>query len=118
MNGLQEVYIRFGDIPKDKQSKVYFGDAIIRNEGGVSVWRTICADGIYFPVMPKDVNENGIMDYFRLLFSDKPIYLVTGTEIRIEGADREPLLGDDITIIKKLDYSWLKTNIRESEVEK
>lgn len=102
------LYIRFGDIPKDKQSKVHFSDAIIRKEGGVSVWRAIYADGYYFPIMPNDVNENGIIDYFRFLFSDKPIYLVTGTEMRIEGADREPLLCDDITIIKKLDYSWLK----------
>ena len=103
-----KVYIRFGDIPKDFQSKVHKGDAIIRNEGGVSVWNCVQADDEYYPVLPDNPNPHAISDYFRMLFSDKPIYLVTGTEMFLTGADGEPLLMDDIIIIKKLDYSWLR----------
>lgn len=104
-----KVYIRFGDIPKDFQSKVHKGDAIIRNEGGVSVWNCIQADDDeYYPILPDNPNPHAITDYFRMLFSDKPVYLVTGTEMFLTGADGEPLLMSDITIIKKLDYSWLK----------
>ena len=38
MSSTIPVYIRFGDIPEDKQSKVHRSDEIIRAEGGVSVW--------------------------------------------------------------------------------
>lgn len=101
------LYIRFGNIPDDKQSSVHFGDQVVRKEGGLSVWRAVEANRQYFPVLPEDTNEAGIQDYFDMLFSDKPIYLVTGQEIRLEGACREPLL-TDVTVIKKLDYSYLK----------
>ena len=111
-----KVYIRFGDIPKDFQSKVHKGDAIIRNEGGVSVWNCIQADdNEYYPILPNNPNPHAISDYFRMLFSDKPVYLVSGTEMFLTGADGEPLLMNDITIIKKLDYSWLKAEIRDKE---
>lgn len=102
------LYIRFGDIPKDFQSKVHRNDVIIRNEGGVSVWDCVQANDMYYPILPENPNEHAISDYFNLLFSDKPVYLVTGTEMFITGACGEPLLADDIVIIKKLDYSFLK----------
>lgn len=105
-----ELYIRFGDIPEDFQSKVYRNDTIIRNEGGVSVWNCIESNDMYFPILPKNPNENAVMDYFKLLFSDKPVYLVTGTPMFLTGADGEPLLMDDIKIIKELDYSVLGKN--------
>ena len=102
-----KLYIRFGDIPKDFQSKVHRNDSIVRNEGGVSVWNAIESDGYYYPILPENPNDNAIIDYFRMLFSNKPAYLVTGSELYIEGADREPLLSDDIKIIKKLSYNFL-----------
>ena len=102
------VYIRFGDIPKDFQSKVYRSGTIVRNEGGVSVWECVESDDMYYPILPENPNEHAISDYFRELFSDRPVYLVTGTRMFINGADDEPLLMDDIKIIKQLDYSWLK----------
>lgn len=105
------LYIRFGEIPKDFQSSVHIGDSIVRKEGGVSVWRAIESNGYYFPILPENANEQGIFDYFHLLFSQDTIYLVTGTELRIEGADREPLLMSDIKIIKKIDYSFLKESV-------
>ena len=102
------LYIRFGDIPEDKQSEVHFGDAKIRKEGGLSVWRAVKSNDMYFPMMHDDINEAGVHDYFSMLFSNKPVYLVTGTEMGfLEGAVREPLL-TDVVIIKKLDYSYLK----------
>ena len=96
-----QVYIRFGDIPKNNQSSVHYSDQKIRDEGGLSVWDCVVADGIYYPILPKDANEDAVADYFTLLFSDKPVYLVTGNQLRLEGADREPLITDPI-ILKKL----------------
>lgn len=97
------LYIRFGKIPENKISKVHRSDAVIREEGGLSVWRACRANGRYYPLLPEDANENGIADYFHyLLYSDEPVYLVTGTELCIEGADREPLLMDDVVVIKDI----------------
>lgn len=102
------VYIRFGEIPSNEDSKVHRGDQLVRNEGGVSVWRAVKDSGYYWPILPKDPNENTISDYFRLLLhSDKPVYLVTGTEIFIEGADREPLL-IDVVVLKEITHYYRK----------
>ena len=109
------VYIRFGEIPKDFQSKVYRSDQVIRAEGGVSVWDCVCANGIYYPILPENPNEHAIADYFSMLFSDKPIYLVTGTELFLKGADGEPLLMDDIKILKELNYNKFKGNLDETD---
>lgn len=92
------LYIRFGEIPPDGQSKVHRSDSILRSEGGVSVWRAVEDQGKYWPLLPDEPNDNTIADYFGMLLdryhSNKRVYLVTGTEICIEGADREPLLMD------------------------
>lgn len=108
------VYIRFGEIPEDFQSKVYRSDQVIRSEGGVSVWNCVCANDMYYPILPENPNEHAIADYFRMLFSDKPAYLVTGTELFLKGADGEPLLMDDIKILREVNYNKLR---RASEVE-
>ena len=108
-NATLPLYIRFGEIPQDKISKVHFGDAVIRSEGGLSVWDAVEANGDYYPILPECANESAVADYFRLLFSDKDIYLVTGQEMRLEGADREPLLiPETVIVIKKLNYSYLR----------
>lgn len=101
------IYIRFGEIPRDGQSKVHRSDDVLRQEGGVSVWRAVEDQGKYWPLMPEEPNDNTIADYFSMLLdwyhSNKNVYLVTGHEICIEGADREPLLWN-CQIIK--DISW------------
>lgn len=100
------LYIRFGELPEDNESKVHFGDATVRNEGGLSVWRAVECDGQYFPILPEDANKSAISDYFRMLFSDKKVYLVTGMEMRLEGADREPLLyPPTVVVIQELHYT-------------
>lgn len=99
------LYIRFGEIPEDKISRVHRGDAIIREEGGLSVWRAI-TDGMgkYYPMLPSDANDDAISDYFyQLLEGDQRVYLVTGNEIGIEGADREPLITDPV-ILKEITH--------------
>lgn len=100
------LYIRFGEIPADGNSTVHRSDAEIRKEGGVSVWNAVEVNGRYYPMLPKHPNENTLADYFNYLTNnrtDKKVYLVTGTKVFIEGADREPLLMD-VKIIK--DISW------------
>jgi hypothetical protein len=102
------LYIRFGEIPKDGKSKVHRGDQVVREEAGVSVWRAIEDCGCYYPVLPDEPNENAIADYFHfLLHSDSKVFLVTGTEMFIEGADREPLLMD-CKVIKEITHYYRK----------
>lgn len=100
------VYIRIGNIPDDEQSKVHRSDILVINEGGISVWKAVEVNGLYYPILPKHPNENTIADYFdHLLHSDDPVFLVTGTEIFIEGADREPLL-IDVTVLKDITHYY------------
>lgn len=106
------LYIRFGEIPEDGQSKVHRSDEIIRNEGGISVWRAVENQGCYWPLLPDEPNENSIADYFSMLLdrydNDRNVYLVTGTELCIEGSDREPLLMD-VRIIKDISSCYRRT---------
>lgn len=108
------LYIRFGEIPENGKSKVYQGDVVLREEAGVSVWRAVQANGQYYPVLPDEPNENAIADYFDFIMNCKcNVYLVTGKEICIEGADREPLL-TDVTIIE--DITWMyKKDVKEEK---
>ena len=103
-------YIRFGNIPLDKVSKVHRSDEIIKEEKGVSVWNCVFVNGIPFPLLPQNTNESGMADYFYMLLGNKPVFLVTGTELTERGSVNEPLLGDDIQIIKEYtdDYEYLK----------
>ena len=41
------LYIRFGEIPTDEISEVHRGDSVIREEGGVSVWRAVESNGLF-----------------------------------------------------------------------
>lgn len=116
-NATIPLYIRFGEIPEDGQSKVHRSDQVIRSEGGVSVWRAIEDQGMYWPLLPEEPNDNTVADYFNMLLdryhSNKKVYLVTGTEICIEGADREPLLVD-CKIIKEISH-YYRRNAKDDE---
>lgn len=102
------LYIRFGEIPEDGKSKVHRSDEIVREEAGVSVWKAVENCGCYYPILPDEPNENTISDYFNLLLnSDKKVYLVTGNEIFIEGADREPLLMN-VVVLKEITHYYRK----------
>lgn len=107
-------YLRFGDIPKDKISKVHRSDAVIRNEAGVSVWNCAFVNDVPFPLLPDDASESAMADYFYFLLGNKPVYLVTGTELKERGSANEPLLGNDIEIVKEYtdDYEYLKNILR------
>jgi len=103
-------YIRFGNIPKDKISKIHRSDEIQGSEKGVSVWDCAFVDDVPFPLLPENPSENCMADYFHLLFGNKPVYLVTGTELPQKGSAGEPLLDTDIQIIEEYteDYEYLK----------
>lgn len=110
------VYIRFGEVPESGKSNIYAGDEVIGQEVGLSVYRAIECDGMYFPQLPKDANKNGVLDYFMFLIQQKhPVYLVTGEEMRFEGQDREPLL-QNFTVLKELTPCFRKETY-ESESE-
>ena len=107
-------YLRFGNIPKDKMSKVHRSDAILRNEAGVSVWNCAFVNDVPFPLLPDKASEAAMADYFYMLLGNKPVYLVTGTELKERGSANEPLLGNDIKIVKEYtdDYEYLKSILR------
>lgn len=115
------LYIRFGEIPENENSAVHRSDDLVRNEGGVSVWRAIEDQGKYWPLLPDDPNANTIADYFSMLLnlygSNKKVYLVTGWEICIEGADREPLIRD-VKIIKDISsyYNRSEFNLQTKHI--
>ncbi len=111
------LYIRFGNIPKNQKSKIYAGDQVVGEEPGVSVYRAVEVAGIYFPLMEPDFIDDGIMDYFQLLFESvkdekKKVLVVTGDELRFEGHDREVLL-TNVKIIK--DYTKVYTHLFDKE---
>ena len=65
--------------------------------------------------MPEEPNKNTLIDYFDfLLHSDKNVYLITGTEMFIEGADREPLLMD-VKILKDLTHYYRNEKLKENK---
>ena len=105
-----QYYIRFGHIPKDKISRYHKGDAIIKEEKGVSVWDCAFVNDVPFPLLPPNASETAMADYFYMLMGNKPVYLVTGTELSERGSVNEPLLGADIEIIQEYteDYEYLK----------
>ena len=102
------VYIRFGEIPASGVSGISGGDVVVGHEVGLSVYRAIESSGHYYPLLPEDTNENGVLDYFTFLIEqNKPVYLVTGEEMRFEGQDREPLL-QNFTILKEITHYYRK----------
>ena len=103
-------YVRFGHIPKDKISKAHKSDEILREEQGVSVWNCAFVNDVPFPLLPDHASETAMADYFYMLFGNKPVYLVEGTELEAKGSAGEPLLDTDIKIIREYtdDYEYLK----------
>ena len=100
------VYIRFGEIPESGKSGIYAGDELVGQEPGLSVYRAVESCGMFFPQLPDDANENGVMDYFMFLIQQcKPVYLVTGEEMRFDGQDREPLL-INVKILKEITHYY------------
>lgn len=103
------VYIRFGEIPSNGRSKIHLGSKIIGEEAGLSVYEAVKADGEYYPILPKDVNENGLVDYFEFLIrrhtDHQKVYLVTGDRIRINGKDGEPLL-ENVIVLKEITSTY------------
>lgn len=110
-------YVRYGDLPEDGKSKIHRGDAIIGKEEGVSVWNAKEVDGVYFPCMPENPNDDCIADFFYdLLTTNKPIYVVTGDELPERGTDGEPLI-TNAKIVKEItkDYNYLKSLAKYKE---
>ena len=113
---MSKCYIRFGNIPTNEKSKVHRGDAIIKEEKGVSVWECVFANDVPFPVLPQNASEGSVADYFYFLLGDKPVYLVTGIELNECGSAQEPLL-KNVTIIKEYteDYANLKRMLSKED---
>ena len=116
---MSEYYIRFGDIPKDFHSNVHKSDEVVFTENGVSVWDCIFVNDVPFPLLPDNVTQDGLADYFYCLLGNKPVYLVTGTKLLEKGSANEPLLDTDISIVKEVtkDYDYLKSILYHDRIE-
>ena len=99
-------YLRFGDIPNNGKSK---NGRTNKSENGISVWEYYLVNGVPFPKLPSNPNEDCLADYFYMLLGNRRVYLVEGKQTGI-GSDGEPLLGNDIKIIEELtaDYEYLR----------
>ena len=94
-----KLYIRFGDLPPTGKSRVYVSGEPCGEEAGVSVYKAVEANGMFYPALPDESNEAGIADYFRhLMESDSKVLLVTGDLLWLEGHDREPLIANPVVV--------------------
>lgn len=111
---MKNQYIRFGHIPKDKISRIHRSDDVLGEEKGVSVWNCAFVNGVPFPLLPENAGEDAMADYFYMLFGNKPVYLVEGSELEERGSVGEPLIGKDIRVVREYtdDYEYLKKILR------
>ena len=102
-------YLRFGNLPTNNISKQYKSGEIIKEERGLSVWECTFVNDVPFPLLPENATEACMADYFYMLLSNRPVFLVAGTELEEKGSAGEPLLTAPITIIRDYtnDYHYL-----------
>lgn len=95
-------YIRFGMWPKSERSQNFLIKDRVVLEKGVSVYHAnYDLDDDRWAIDPS-VNEESISGTMQtLIYGNRPIFLVQGTEIDEEGADGEPLL-HNVKLIKQL----------------
>lgn len=105
---MNRFYIRFGEIPTDEKSKIFYnGEYIVGEEEGVSVYDCEYIDNrprIVLPIITTSNSLNCIDGFIGDYISgDKrvPIYLVTGDLVGY-GSDNEPLI-KNVNIISKLE---------------
>ena len=95
---MNNLYIRYGEIPPGEKSKIYnqCDNSVVGEEVGVSVFEYIEGRGIVIP------NNEKAKDDFFMLSKMYWInhYLVSGDEVGV-GSDGEPLI-NNIKIIKLL----------------
>lgn len=122
-------YIRFGEIPIDEKSKVFYnGEYIVKEEDGISVFDCAIINNTVRLVLPIIVTSSALncIDGFLYdyIHGDKrvSIYLVTGDLVGY-GCDNEPLIRN-VNIISKLEpedlfdksYSFDMESINEKEI--
>ena len=101
------LYIRFGDIPNNEQSKIYNGENEIGVENGVSVYPAfINGDNIILGLTLPITKTTLYTQQHLLEYDTRPCYLVSGDYVG-NGTDGEPLI-KNISIIKKLDNYRIK----------
>ena len=108
-------YIRVGEIPEGKISKIHRGDAIIGSEKGVSVYNAVKIKDKWRIVMPTPFKEGQGNTYESLIQNvtecrykinqPRKVYLVTGCEVGI-GSDNEPLI-KDVRVIQEITKQYL-----------
>lgn len=104
-NPIQQIYIRFGEIPMDERSTEHrgSGDGVepTKKLDGVSVYDCFNSNGNPQIVIPTPINEHTLDTLWGLLnYSDRPVYLVSGDKVGA-GSDGEPLI-KNIKIIEKI----------------
>ena len=99
----ENLYLRFGKIPKNERSSIYKIDEKIGEEEGVSCYRgVIYEDKVYIlmPHIPSSTYYWLIDEYNR---GKTPLYIIDGDEVGL-GSDDEPVLRN-VKIIKEI-FDW------------
>ena len=97
-----QLYIRFGDIPKDEKSKVYNGEIEIGTENGVSVYPAFeDSEGDIVLGLSLPITKTTLYTQQHLLeYDNRPCYLVSGDYVG-KGTDGEPLL-KNVKVIREI----------------
>lgn len=105
---MSEIYLRFGEIPKDEQSTIHYRGYYCGKEKGTSVYNYVSINDRIRIILPSPCSEGALNTLTDFLYysTDKPVYLVTGTEVGT-GHDNEPLLRN-ITIIQDITEKFRK----------
>lgn len=86
---MERVHIRFGDLPEDGKSMNWETD---EEEAGVSVFAAEYDEDEDTLTLILHRDSNGAE--INMLFSDRPVYLITGDVLDETGSDGEPLIAN------------------------
>lgn len=114
-------YLRFGKVPEDESSRVYWGDTgVIGKEDGVSAWYAVKINDRYHMVAPNPTTSSSYSDFCHSAFpretgecGNEPIYILRGKCVGY-GMASEPLL-KDIEIIEELPSDYFLEKNQEAE---
>ncbi len=110
----KSLYVRFGDIPDNEQSKIYNGENEIDIENGVSVYSAfIDGDNVILGLTLPITKTTLYTQQHLLEYDARPCYLVTGDYVG-KGTDGEPLI-KNISIIKEIKNYRIKELEKQSE---
>ena len=114
---MKELYIRFGTIPEDENSRIYRGEDEVGVENGLSVYPAFQnKDGDIILGLTLPITKTTLYTQQHLLeYDNRPCYLVTGNKVG-NGSDGEPLI-HNVKIIREIEQYRIKESNSEKQKE-